>query len=251
MAKERMVNTRVWSDYWVSQLDPIEKLLFLYFLTNSYTNISGIYEMPLKVAAVETGIEPTMVDKVILRLHPKIITHKGWVIIPKFPKHQSLKSSDVVKGMQREFLSAPKEVQDLAVKGGWGEGVGIVPTPSGDTKPNLTKLKKEAVGRPTAIPLGVREVREDSGGKEKPPKQPRDTRALHLRDRLYSVLEKNVGVYPTTHIADYKQIQAALKVLSEEEIEDLFELSLAAGKARTVREALTARAVDIYRQDNA
>ena len=60
-----MINTRIWSDTWVSGLDPLEKLLFLYFLTNTYTNISGIYELPMKVAAVETGIDPSMFEKML------------------------------------------------------------------------------------------------------------------------------------------------------------------------------------------
>lgn len=139
MAKERMINTRIWSDNWVSELDPIEKLLFLYFLTNSYTNISGVYELPLKVAAVETGIDPSMLNKILPRLEPKVIHRNGWVILPKFPKYQQLKSKDVVAGIIREFECAPEAVRTEALEGGWGEGLGTVMGPSGDTKPNLTK----------------------------------------------------------------------------------------------------------------
>lgn len=135
MSKERMINTRVWSDNWVSELDPIEKLLFLYFLTNSYTNISGIYELPMKVAAVETGIDPSMFAKILPRLEPKVVYRQGWVIMPNFPRYQNLKSKDVVLGIQREFNSVPERIQREAMGGGWGEGLGIAP----DTKPNLTK----------------------------------------------------------------------------------------------------------------
>lgn len=139
MAKERMINTRIWNDNWFSQLDPIEKLLFLYFLSNSYTNISGVYEMPLKIAAVETGIDPTMLDKILPRLHPKVVVQDGWVVLPKFTKYQNIKSSDVVKGILREFELVPEKVRKLAIHTGWGEGLGTVGGLSGDTKPNLTK----------------------------------------------------------------------------------------------------------------
>ena len=37
MAKTRIINTRFWIDDYTSNLDPIEKLLFLYFLTNTAT----------------------------------------------------------------------------------------------------------------------------------------------------------------------------------------------------------------------
>lgn len=159
MAKERMINTRIWSDNWVSELDPIEKLLFLYFLTNSYTNISGVYELPLKVAAVETGIDPSMLAKVLPRLEPKIIHRDGWVIMPNFPRYQNLKSKDVVLGIQREFGAVPERIQKEAMVGGWGDGLGIAP----DTKPNLTKL----IGAAKATQEIV-EVPEDQ--KEKKPK---------------------------------------------------------------------------------
>ena len=67
MAKQRMINTKIWSDNYFEELDPTEKLLFLYFLTNIYTNICGIYEIPLKIIAVETGIDKEMVKKILQR----------------------------------------------------------------------------------------------------------------------------------------------------------------------------------------
>lgn len=156
-----MINTRIWSDNWVSELDPIEKLLFLYFITNSYTNISGVYELPLKVAAVETGIDPSMLNKILPRLEPKIIHREGWVIMPNFPKYQNLKSKDVVLGIQREFGSVPERIQKEAMGGGWGDGLGIVP----DTKPNLTKLISTDVQE-------ITEVSEDQPRVKTPPKYP-------------------------------------------------------------------------------
>lgn len=122
MAKQRIVNTRIWNDTWVSHLDPTEKLLFLYFLTNEHTNISGIYELPLKVAAVETGIDPTMFSKILPRLSPKVFYHEGWVILPNFPKYQNSENPKVQVGIKNEIMALPSEIKEKAIAYGYPIG---------------------------------------------------------------------------------------------------------------------------------
>lgn len=92
MAKQRYINTKLWSDDWVSNLDPVEKLLFIYLLTNERTNICGVYELPLKYMSVETGIEKDMVEKIIKRFEKdgKVIYNNGWAIIANFIEHQAI-----------------------------------------------------------------------------------------------------------------------------------------------------------------
>ena len=117
-----MINTRLWNDTWVSNLDPIEKLLFVYCLTNEHTNISGIYELPLKVAAIETGIDQTMFDKIIPRLKPKIFFFKGWVIIPNFPKYQSSDNPKVQVGVKNALTAVPSHIKEKAIAYGYPMG---------------------------------------------------------------------------------------------------------------------------------
>ena len=69
MAKQRYINTKMWRDNYFENLDPIEKLLFIYFLTNPDTNISGIYEIQLKIIASDTGIDKEMLLKILKRFH--------------------------------------------------------------------------------------------------------------------------------------------------------------------------------------
>lgn len=97
--KQRYINTKFWNDNYVSELDPIEKLLFIYLLTNGHTNISGIYEVPIKVIAIETGIEVSMLNKILPRLEEKVRYIDGYVVIRKFLKHQQTQSSLVSKGI--------------------------------------------------------------------------------------------------------------------------------------------------------
>jgi len=113
MAKNRMINTRFWIDDYISNLDPVEKLLFLYCLTNPYTDICGIYEIPVKHIAMETGLDKDMVIKILKRFEDdhKIIYIKGWIGIVNFTKHQQ-KNPKVTIGIENGLKQAPKELVD-------------------------------------------------------------------------------------------------------------------------------------------
>lgn len=111
MAKQRYVNTKFWSDNFISELNPLDRYLFLYFLTNEHTNIAGVYELPLKTIAFETGIEIDMLKKMIKRLCSKINYIDGWVCIKNFQKHQSVESLTVKKGIEIEMAKIPLEIR--------------------------------------------------------------------------------------------------------------------------------------------
>lgn len=120
MAKNRIVNTRFWVDDYIGNLDPVEKLLFLYFLTNPATDISGVYEIPLKTVATDTGIEHQTVARILKRFSRdrKIFYQNGWVGIVNFAKHQ-LDNPSVQAGIKNGLNKAPKFILDkLGTVGG-------------------------------------------------------------------------------------------------------------------------------------
>jgi hypothetical protein len=114
MARQRYINTKFWSDDWVSHLDPVEKLLFIYLLTNERTNICGVYELPLKYMAVETGIDKDMVEKIMKRFEKdgKVYYDKGWVAIKNFTKHQDTKNEKINTGIKACLAIAPQYLID-------------------------------------------------------------------------------------------------------------------------------------------
>ena len=111
MAKKRYINTKFWSDTYIVNLDPLERYLFLYFLTNEHTDISGIYELPLRRIAQETGLEDEMVKKIAARFEGegKIIIHNSWVYIKNFNKHQVMNTS-IRQGIKNSLSIVPKKV---------------------------------------------------------------------------------------------------------------------------------------------
>ncbi|MEK7514392.1 MAG: hypothetical protein AAB587_01035 [Patescibacteria group bacterium] len=113
MAKQRIVNTRFWDDSYIVSLTPIEKLLFLYLLTNPLTNISGVYEIQLRRISFDTGVAEREAGKVLERFEArgKIIYSNGWVGIRNWIKNQTL-NPKVKQGITLELKKAPRELID-------------------------------------------------------------------------------------------------------------------------------------------
>jgi hypothetical protein len=108
MAKQRIVNTKFWDDSYIACLAPTEKLVFLYLLTSPLTNISGVYELPLKRAAFDVGVEEGVIEEVFRKLEKdkKIVREGSWVGIVNFIRHQTL-NPKVRQGIATELRKAP------------------------------------------------------------------------------------------------------------------------------------------------
>lgn len=121
MAKKRWVDTKFWSDSWVrTKLNPLDRYLFLYFLTNEHTTICGIYELPINTIAYETGIDENDLRRSLLpRLKPKVFFFKNWLILPNFIKHQNIKSPKVITGIKDDFTKVPAEIKSKAIEYGY------------------------------------------------------------------------------------------------------------------------------------
>ena len=113
MAKQRIVNTKFWDDSYITRLSPTEKLLFLYLITNPLTNISGVYELPLKRVAFDTGISADRAETIFKKLENdgKLVVTDGWVGVVNFIKHQSL-NPKIKQGILSELKRAPKCVTE-------------------------------------------------------------------------------------------------------------------------------------------
>jgi len=112
MAKQRVINTKFWNDNWIRKINPLDRYLFLYFLTNEHTNISGIYELPIMTMAFETGIDEKELERsMLLKLEPKVYYIDGWVYIRNFQKHQSTSSDKVQAGIKVEMSKIPKNIK--------------------------------------------------------------------------------------------------------------------------------------------
>jgi len=111
MAKYRVVNTRFWDDAYVAELNPNEKLAFLYLLTNALTTIGGVYELSLKRAAFDVGLPIKDMRATFEKFEAdrKIVRKDDWIGVVNFVKHQSL-NPKVRRGIDIEHSKAPRDL---------------------------------------------------------------------------------------------------------------------------------------------
>jgi len=152
MAKNRIINTKFWIDDYVQSLNQKEKLLFLYFLTNPYTDISGVYEIPLSHICLETGIIRDEVQKILLKFQKdcKIFYENGWVFIRNFAKHQ-ISNPKVEKGIELGRSKAPQAFLDRVSKA--IIDYDALPHINININNNININAKRIVGKPTTSTL--------------------------------------------------------------------------------------------------
>jgi len=116
--KQRYINTKFWDDPYVIELDPSEKLLFIYLMTNTLTNIAGIYEVSLRRISFDTGFDRDMVQKILDRFQEngKILYQDGWLVIKNFIKHQKQSENpddNINKGIKAILDTVPSYTIDF------------------------------------------------------------------------------------------------------------------------------------------
>ncbi len=112
MAKQRYVNTKFWSDGFIAGLDPLARYLFLYFLTNEHTNISGIYELSRPAMERESGLDYTTINNIVQGFDDRLYYFEecgGWVCLRNFIKHQIM-NQKVKVGIQKSLGLIPPQI---------------------------------------------------------------------------------------------------------------------------------------------
>jgi len=113
--KLRSVNTYFWDDSFVQDLNPNGKLLFLYLLTNSLTNVLGIYEITLKRIVFDTGLTDISILKSLEAFGSlkKVFYIDSYIILPNFLKNQSMNSNMKI-GAVNVYNDLPLNITQLS-----------------------------------------------------------------------------------------------------------------------------------------
>ena len=116
--KKRYISTKFRDDNYIIDLDPIEKLLFLYFLSNTLTNVAWVYEISIRRIAFDTWIDKDMVLKIIDRFSKKDkIYYIDWYIIIKNSlKHQNLDNAKIKKWIENVLDWLPDNILSMIDK---------------------------------------------------------------------------------------------------------------------------------------
>lgn len=209
----RSVQDRFWSDGWVRKLNPLDRYLFLYLLTNEHTNWCGVYELDLSMMAFESGIDERDLERSMLpRLAPKIVYVDGWVWVPNWTRHHMSESGSMSPTQQKGFDAAWKQIPSK-IQGMMKEiESGSIPYayPMGGVSPSASSIASSfSISR--AAPEVVSEsFREES---KKPPKYP----------NAHKVFEKFGVKYPKNWKLNKTQLIAAENLFEERGLEEIEE----------------------------
>lgn len=115
MSTQRYIDTSFWDDTWIQELDPSEKLLYIYLLTNPLTNIAGIMELTIKRICFDTGFNSDTVGHILKKFEDakKVYQYKSYIIIKNFPKHQHLENNKILHGVVSILSKLPVDVIDF------------------------------------------------------------------------------------------------------------------------------------------
>ena len=90
MSTQRYISTSFWDDEWVQSLNITEKAVYLYLLTNTLTNIAGVYKISDRRMSFDTSLSMKDVKSILekFKIAGKAYRFEEYIVIPTWPKHQ-------------------------------------------------------------------------------------------------------------------------------------------------------------------
>jgi hypothetical protein len=133
MATQRYISTSFWDDEWITTLDPSEKLLYLYLMTNPLTNIAGVYQITVRRICFDTGFNSDTIGHILTKFEKagKAYLRDGYMILPSWPQHQRPEERSKIKqGIDAILRKLPDKIKDLLVQIGYRYHIEGYPYPS-------------------------------------------------------------------------------------------------------------------------
>jgi uncharacterized protein (DUF1697 family) len=109
MANFRQIHVSIWKDGWFLDLEPDEKLLFIYLFSNESTSLSGMYRLSKKIIAFETCIDKKRIDEILAKFETDNKVHyEGDVVwVVNMRRFHETKSDRVKKRIQKDIDLIP------------------------------------------------------------------------------------------------------------------------------------------------
>ena len=184
MATQRYISTSFWDDEWIQTLEPLEKFLYLYLMTNSLTNIAGVYKITIRRICFDTGLNTSTIEQILSKFQKagKAFLYEEYMILPSWPQHQKAEERSKIKlGIDAILKVLPIEIVNYMVSIGYRYHIEGYAYPSnysdidsdsdsdidsdidsdseGGTEPSLNgkKAKKQPFGKEGAVLLTDKE----------------------------------------------------------------------------------------------
>lgn len=159
MAGYRQIHTQIWKDEWFIELEPEEKLLFIYLFSNDLASISGLYKIPVRVIVNETGLERKRVDEILNKFCEagKIQYEDGCIWVVNMSKYHQNASPKTQKRVQNDVDTIPDyPIKQRYIQYATGDDTVSIPYPYQSaltkSKLNLTKTESKRNEKPPDFP---------------------------------------------------------------------------------------------------
>lgn len=150
MAGYRQIHTKIWKDEWFIDLEPDEKLLFIYLFSNELGSIAGIYKIAKRVIMTETGLDMNFIKSALDKFQEagKVYSDGNVIWIVNMSRYHANASETTKKRVMKDV----EIIEDCPIKRKYLKVVWGIDTPSevetGHTYPIVKdkykdKLKKE------------------------------------------------------------------------------------------------------------
>ncbi len=152
-AEFRSVQTRMWrEDEWFQDLDTDARLLFIYLFTNPSASISGIYRLPLRTMAFESGLSVERVQQLLNQFaeQDKAYYSDGIIWVVKMRENQlpGKLSPKVKTRLDKDVASIPycELKRRYLIAYGYPIDTVSIPTPTETDTETDTETKQNAAG---------------------------------------------------------------------------------------------------------
>lgn len=110
----RILQTRIYRDSWFNELTPIEKLTFIYLLTNEYVTLIWLYECPDKRILYELGISQSQLNscKEKFSTDGRVAFKEGWVFLVNSYKYETYSGDKNESAKQKMLSTISKSILD-------------------------------------------------------------------------------------------------------------------------------------------
>jgi DnaD/phage-associated family protein len=109
MAGYRQIHPKIWKDEWFIELEPPEKLFFIYLFSNDETTFSGLYKLPLRVMINETGLAKKCILEMLNKFSDagKVYFENGLVWVVNMRRHHPSNSPKVTARINADMVLIP------------------------------------------------------------------------------------------------------------------------------------------------
>lgn len=215
MSKQRVIKDDTWQDNWFFELSQVEKLVWLFVLTNPRSNIAGIYEMSSRWGATHTDTDKQTFEDILSKFveDGKIQRIGEWVVINNHHKHQS-NNTKVELGICRILEEIPPDIarlypiHTLSIDYHTLLNSTLLNLAVGETTSPSKKKPMKPYIEPT-VDLDTGDLVEQ----EKPQAK------WHNSRKVFQVFKKELGKYPKNWDINLTQLKAGENLYTEHGIE--------------------------------